>query len=379
MGSEGLVIATLVLVAALAGMRFGVAAALFEIAVGAVAGNYLGFESPPWLPAFSDIGSLLLIFLAGSDIDVAFLRRRLRPALIVGSASYFAPFFATLAVVALVTPWPLATRLLVAVACSDTSVAVVYPVLRDGGLLKVPLGKMLLIVALLPAFLLTGSLFVLFAPITPMTAVTLAILLAALLALRHLSFRFLRAYGESSSEVKLRFIVAVLLALAFLSEKGQLHASLAVFVLGVLVGDLLKEQEETERRLRAVAFGVFVPMFYFRAGLGFSAAAVADHWKLIALLGVVAFTSKFAAIYALSKRWLGSSRWYGATLLNARLTFGTIAASFGLTHGLIDRDQFSILISMIVLSSGVALLLCGRPGIEPEGNSETIAEAEVTA
>jgi len=379
MGSEGLVIATLVLVAALAAMRFGVATALFEIAVGAIAGNYLGFTSPPWLPAFSDIGALLLIFLAGSDIDVAFLRRRLRPALLLGSASYFAPFLATLGAVALFTPWPLATRLLVAIVCSDTSVAVVYPVLRDGGLLKVPLGKMLLIVALIPAFLLTGSLFVLFAPITPMTALTLAILLAALIALRRLSFRFLRANGESSSEVKIRFLFAVLLALAFLSEKGQLHASLAVFALGVLVGDLLKEQEETERRLRAVALGVFVPMFYFRAGLGFSTAAVADHWKLIALLGAVAFTSKFAAIYALSRRWLGSSRWYGATLLNARLTFGTIAASFGLAHGLIDRDQFSILISMIVLSSGAALLLCGKPEREPEAESEAPAEAGAPA
>jgi Kef-type K+ transport system membrane component KefB len=379
MGSEGLVIAMLVLVAALAGMRFGVAAALFEIAVGAIAGNYLGFESPPWLPAFSDIGSLLLIFLAGSDIDVAFLRRRLRPALIVGSASYFAPFLATLGAVALFTPWPLSTRLLVAVACSDTSVAVVYPVLRDGGLLKVPLGKMLLIVALIPAFLLTGSLFVLFAPITPPTLLMLAILIGALVILRHASFRFLRAHGETSSEVKLRFLLAVLLAIAFLSEKGRLHASLAVFVLGALVGDLLKEQEETERRLRAVAFGIFVPMFYFKAGLGFSTAALADHWRLIALLGAVAFTSKFAAIYALSKPWLGSSRWYGAALLNARLTFGTIAASFGLAHGLIDRDQFSILISMIVLSSAVALLLCGKPGREAGTEAESGAAGNATA
>jgi Kef-type K+ transport system membrane component KefB len=377
MGTEGLIVAALVLAAALLGMRFGVAAALFEIGVGAVAGNYLGFQAPPWLPAFSDIGALLLIFLAGSDIDVAFLRRHLKPVLLVGSASFFAPLLAALAAGAIFLPWPAPARLLAAIACSDTSVAVVYPVLRDSGLLRLPLGKMLLAIALLPAFLLTAALFVFFAPISPATAAVLAVLLAALLVLRHASFKFLRAYGETSSEVKVRFIFAVLLALAFLSEKGQLHASLAVFVLGVMVGDLMKEQEETDRRLRAVAFGVFVPMFYFKAGLGFSTEAVAANAPVIAVLLVAAFASKAAAIYALGRRWLGSSARYAAVLLNSRLTFGTIAASFGLSHGLIDRDQFSILISVIVLASGIALLLCGRPpaGEEPPRAPRTAADA----
>jgi len=376
MGSEGLVIAALVLAAAVAGIRFGVAAALFEIAVGAIASNYLGFVSPPWLPAFSDIGALFLIFLAGSDIDVRFLRRNLLPCLGVGSASFLAPFLLVLGAAAFVAPWPFPARLLAAIACSDTSVAVVYPVLRDGGLLRVPLGKMLLVIALVPGFLLTAALFVFFAPINATTVVVFVALLAALYVVRHASFRFLRTYGETSSEVKLRFLFAVLLALALLSEEGQFHASLAVFVLGVLVGDLMKEQEETDRRLRAVAFGIFVPMFYFKAGLGFSVAAVALHWRIIAVLLVAAFASKLAAIYGLSRRWLGANTRYGAFLLNARLTFGTIAASFGLSHGIIDTGEFSILMSVIILSSGAALLLCGRPRIEEE---DSAAEAPAVA
>jgi len=369
MGMEGLIIALLVLVAAMVGLRFGVAVALFEITVGAVAANYLAFTAPVWLPTFAEIGSLLLIFLAGSDVDVAFLRRRLGPVLLVGSASFLAPFLAMLAVGYLFMDWPAPSRLLIAIASSSTSVAIVYPVLRDGGLLEYGLGKLLLLIAFLPDFLITLALFAFFTPVTGETALMMLVLVAAVIVLHYASLRFLRRYGETSSEVKIRFIFAVLLALAFLSEKGHLHASLAVFILGILVSELMKEQEETERRVRALSFGIFVPMFYFRAGLNFSVAAVVDHWALIALTVAVAFVSKFVAVYFLSRRWLGPNTRYGSFLMNARLTFGTIASTFGLSHGIIDRGQFSVLISMIFLSSAIALVFCGKPRLDEEAES----------
>jgi Kef-type K+ transport system membrane component KefB len=64
-----------VFLGAVLSLRLGITVAIFEIAAGVIAGSYLGVRSTDWLVHFAEFGSLLLIFLAGSDIDFAFLQR----------------------------------------------------------------------------------------------------------------------------------------------------------------------------------------------------------------------------------------------------------------------------------------------------------------
>ncbi len=357
---DNLIMGLAVLVAALLSVRLGITVAILEIAAGAIAGNYLGVRPTEWLVHFAEFGSLLLIFLAGSDIDVAFLRRRLKPVATIGSLSFLAPFAAVVLYGILRGEWSRDQLLLIAIASSSTSVAIVYPVLRDSGLLKVELGKSLLLIAFLPDFLITVALFVVFTSIGIKTVVVVILLISAIIGLRYTSMKFLKKYGETSSEVKLRFIFVILLAIAFLSEKGDLHASLAVFVMGILVSELMKELEETDKRLRAVAFSIFVPAFYFRAGLLFSFSAVLENWLAIFILVAIAFTAKYLGVYFSGKKYLKEHTRYGAFLMNARLTFGTIASTYGLTHGITNQEYFSILISVIILSSAIALIFTGR-------------------
>lgn len=356
----------LVLVAALLGYRLGIAVAIFEIAAGALAGNLLGFQVSPWLQTFADFGSLLLIFIAGSDIDIETMVRKFKPVGLMGGISFLAPFLIVLLFGLYVQQWDTPRALLIGIASSTTSVAITYPVLRDSGLLKRDLGKILLLVAFVPDFLVTVALFAFFSEIGVQTLAIIILLTFAVIVLRFVSARFFRRMGETSSEIKLRFIFAVLFAIAFISERGNLHASLAVFILGILVSELMKEQEETDKRLRAVAFSIFVPAFYFKAGLLFSFSAVAQNILIIVILLALAFGSKFLGIYVVGKPYLKEHTRYGAILMNARLTFGTIAATYGVTHGIIDQQYFSILISMIILASAVALVLTGKPPLPAE-------------
>ena len=203
---DNLIMGIAVLLAALLSLRLGITVAIFEIAAGAIAGNYLGVRSTDWLVHFAEFGSLLLIFLAGSDIDIAFLQRRLKPVGAIGSISFLAPLLAVLLYGLTITHWNRDQLLLISIACSSTSVAIVYPVLRDSGVLKVELGKLLLLIAFLPDFLITVALFVFFTSIGLKTLVVVALLMIAIVGLRFTSMRFLKRYGETSSEVKLRFI-----------------------------------------------------------------------------------------------------------------------------------------------------------------------------
>jgi len=362
--NDNLIIGIFVLVAAIIGFRFGIAVSIFEIAAGIIAGNYLGVEVSEWLNKFAELGSLLLIFLAGSDIDVAFLRRHVKSVGWLGSLSFLAPFLGVLLYGYFLEHWHRDKLLLMSIASSSTSVAVVYPVLRDSGLLKVELGKFLLLVAFLPDFLITVALFAFFTTFGVHTIITIVALIVLIILLRYASFRFMRRYGETSSEIKVRFIFVVLFALAFISEKGNLHASLAVFIMGIVVSELMQEERATDRNLRAVAFSIFVPMFYFKAGLLVSIPKMLENITMILILILIAFGSKFVALYLAGRPYLTENTWYGAILMNARLTFGTIASTYGLTHGIIDQKAFSTLISLIILSSALALVLTGKPKVD---------------
>jgi len=53
----------------------------------------------------------------------------------------------------------------------------------------------------------------------------------------------------------------------------------------------------------------------------------------------------------------GRQAWYTTMMMSTGLTFGSISALFGLTHGYIDRDQYSILVTVVVLTALVPTLI----------------------
>ena len=57
-------------------------------------------------------------------------------------------------------------------------------------------------------------------------------------------------------------------------------------------------------------------------------------------------------------------------LMSTGLTFGTISSLYGLNAGIIDRTQFSLLVTVVVLSAIVPTVIAQRsfsPEVEAEG------------
>jgi hypothetical protein len=59
----------LAFVASMLSIRTGISVALLEIAMGIVAGNFLGFHTSAWINFLATFGAGLLTFLAGAEID----------------------------------------------------------------------------------------------------------------------------------------------------------------------------------------------------------------------------------------------------------------------------------------------------------------------
>jgi Kef-type K+ transport system membrane component KefB len=68
----------LALIAAVISIRVGISVALVEIGVGVLAGNFLRLTPNDWVNFLAGMGSVLLTFLAGAEIDPEALRANLR-------------------------------------------------------------------------------------------------------------------------------------------------------------------------------------------------------------------------------------------------------------------------------------------------------------
>ena len=135
----------LAFIASLISIRIGISVALVEILVGVAAGNFLGIhETTEWINFLAMLGSGILTFLAGAEIDPKSLRTNLKASALIGAVSFATPFIGVWMFVQHVLGWSLQQSQIAGIALSTTSVAVVYAVMIEGGLSDTSMGKMIL-------------------------------------------------------------------------------------------------------------------------------------------------------------------------------------------------------------------------------------------
>src|SRR5450432_2743577 len=141
----------------------GISVALIEIVVGVAAGNFLHLRADAeWINFLALLGSGLLTFLAGAEIDPISLRANIRASALIGVLSFAIPFLSCWAFAQFVLGWTLPEAQIAGIALSTTSVAVVYAVMIEGGFSTTALGKMILAACFITDFgtvLALGGLF----------------------------------------------------------------------------------------------------------------------------------------------------------------------------------------------------------------------------
>lgn len=82
----------LALSASIVSIRLAVSVALTEIFFGVIGGNFLHLPVTEWVTFLAGLGSVLLTFLAGAEIEVDIMKRQWKPVLSVGFISFLFPF-----------------------------------------------------------------------------------------------------------------------------------------------------------------------------------------------------------------------------------------------------------------------------------------------
>lgn len=347
--------------------RLKISMALMEICVGAVAGYAaVRFASPDffkpdseWIKFVAGTGAVLLTFLAGAELDPVSMKSKIKEVSVVGLIGFFAPFIGCALLAHYVLSWDVRASLLAGIALSTTSMAVVYAVMLEYGFNKTEYGKGILGACFVNDLGTVIALGLIFAPFTYKTIVFIVVCIVVFYALPWMTGRLTRIYENHTAAIRTKWIVFVLLALGALALWSGSEAVLPAYIAGMVLAGSVGKDETFLRKMRTLTIGFLTPFYFLRAGLLVSIPAVIAAPLVFLILFGGKVASKIFGIYPIIGIFKESKkeRWYYTLLMSTGLTFGSISALYGLTHGIVNRDQYSFLIAAVIASAVIPTLI----------------------
>jgi len=331
-------------------------------------------EQKSMLDAVSQLGILLLLLVTGMETDVSLIRQVRRAAFSVSVAGITVPFACGFALGELLpdamVPDPgkrLLTSLFLGVALSISSVKIVAVVVREMNFMRRNVGQVILAAAIIDdtiGWIIMAMVFGL-ALHGGVDATTLArsvigtlIFLAASFTLGRRAVAFLIRWTNDNfvSDVPVITMIIIVMGLMALATHAiGVHTVLGAFVAGILVGQSPILTRHIDEQLRGLITALFMPIFFGLAGLSADLSILKDP-ALVALglgLVVIASLGKFAGAF-IGGTIGGLSLRESLALacgMNARGSTEVIVATIGLSIGVLDRNLFSLIVAMAVITT----------------------------
>ena len=350
------------LVAAMFSIRLGVSVALTEIGVGVLAGNFLHLAPNDWINFLASFGSVLLTFLAGAEIDPVVLRANLKESLAIGFIAFLVPVVGAFSAAYWVFHWDLHAAEIAGIALSTTSVAVVYAVMIESGLNETEIGKVILSACFVNDLGTVVALGLIFANYNRWLLLFVVVTALVVWLVPRFAKWYFAKVGNRVSEPEIKFVLFVLFILGGLAALAQSEAVLPAYLIGLVLAGLFLHNKVLMHRMRAIAFSVLTPFYFLKAGSFVSFKALLAGVFIIAALFFVKMATKIAGVLpcALGFDFGRRNAAYTTLLMATGLTFGTISALFGLTHGYINQSQYTVLVTVVILSAVVPTLIAER-------------------
>lgn len=359
----------LAVVAALLASSLRLSIALVEICVGVIAAGIAGsvghrdlfLADAEWVRFLAASGAVVLTFLAGAELDPETVRTKLTEISVIGLVGFIAPFLGCAAVAHYLLGWDADASWLAGVALSTTSMAVVYAVMFETGFNKTEFGKGILGSCFVNDLGTVIALGLLFAPFTYKTLVFILATLAILSSLPWLTAWLTRHYAYRTAAIRTKWVIFVLFGLGSLALWAGSEAVLPAYVVGMVFAGSAAEDVHWMRRLRTLTVGFLTPFYFLRAGTMVSLPALLAAPLIFLTLLIGKVLSKIFGLYPFISafRTDANERWYYTLLMSTGLTFGTISALYGLSHGLVSQDQYSFLVAAVIASAVVPTIIAG--------------------
>jgi len=363
----------LALVSSLISLKIGISVALIELIIGILAGNIVHPKVTEWMNFLASFGAIILTFLAGAELESRTLRKFWKESLVLGILSFLGPFGLSWLAAEFLLGWEQSAAQIAGLALSTTSVAVVYAVMLESGLNEKPIGKLILAACFVTDLGTVIVLGLLFTSFGLQFWIFIGITGAALFFLPKFTRLYLLKVNAHSSEPEVKYVYLVLMLLAYLAVGGGSEGVLPAYLVGMVLADTFLANKELIRRMRATTFALLTPFYFLKAGSLVDLKAVLASIGLVAVFFFSKTVAKFLGLYPAGTAFGFAKRVniYTNLMMSTGLTFGTISALYGLTNGIINKEQYSILVVVVILTAIIPTLIA-QAFFEPKGREREV-------
>jgi len=361
----------LALLASILSVRIAISIALLEIMVGVIGGNFLPLQRTEWVNFLAGFGSILLTFLAGAEVDPEVMKKKFKESMTIGAVSFFAPFFGVMAYAYYIAGWSLPEAEIAGIALSTTSVAVIYSVMIESGYNQTELGKIIIAATFITDLGTVLALGILFANYNRSMVLFIGVMAITLLVLPKFTPWFFKKVGSRISEPETKFIFFLLFALGGLALMAKSEAVLPAYLVGMVLAPFFLANRTLSHRMRVTAFTILTPFYFLKAGSLVQLSAIWSSALLIGIFLLLKIAAKFIGIWPTMEifTFTRKENMYTTLLMSTGLTFGSISALFGYTNKIINQEQYTILLTAVILSAVVPTIIAQK-WFQPEMKKE---------
>jgi Kef-type K+ transport system membrane component KefB/nucleotide-binding universal stress UspA family protein len=324
--------------------------------------------------AIAQLGVLMLLLLTGMETDLRLVRRVGRACFSISAAGVAVPFALGFIAAQFMPDTLLASGserivagLFLGTALSISSVKIVAMVVRDMNFMRRDLGQVIVssaiiedtigwvIIAITIGISTKGRIEI---GSLAFTIIGVAAFMAFSFTLgRRIVFDAIRWTNDTfrSEYAVVTVILAIMGAMALITDLIGVHTVLGAFVAGILVGESPILSRHIEGQLRGIITALFMPVFFGVAGLSADLTVLMDPELalLTVALVVIASIGKFGGAF-IGAEVAGMSRAEGIAVgcgMNARGSTEVIVASIGLSMGVLSHNLFTMILTMAVITT----------------------------
>lgn len=350
--------------------RFGIPAVIGQLLVGVLLGEAgLGWVHPSVLVHdFSEIGVILLMFLAGLESDLSLLKKYFKPGMFVAILGILLP---------VVFGWLTGEAFKVSnneaiffgIILAATSVSISVEVLKELNVVNTKEGSTILgasvVDDILVVLVLSFSLSFLTGesssnlPFSLLLAEQVVYFIFIFLLVKWIA-PFLMSFAEKIYTNSAIIIVSLVICLgmSFIADLIGLSSVIGAFFAGIAVSQT-KVKHEVYHNVEALGYAVFIPVFFVSVGLEVDFSNFGEQLLFIIVLTVIAILTKLFGGY-LGAKLAGfstnSSLMVGAGIIS-RGEMALIILQIGQQSKLIEPHHYSPLVIVVLLSTLISPLV----------------------
>lgn len=353
------------LVATLIARRIRIPAVVGQILIGIVlAPAALGWlQGGHTIEVLSEIGVILLMFLAGLESDLGVLKKNFKPALLVALAGVLVPLLVFWGLTTMMG-YAFSTAIFYGIVFAATSVSITVEVLQEYGKLSTKAGSIILGAAVVDDILAVLALSIFTSTQSSSGNLPkqffMEFLFLLFLVLVHKSipkvWRFVEKLPVYAKNTTAALILCLVLSL--LADAAGMSAVIGSFFAGLALSQT-DVSHKIEEYSSAIAYVVFIPVFFVSIAISVTFESIFEHPILILFFTLLAVLTKFIPAYFIGKSTglTSSDSALVGTGMVSRGEMALIIAQIGLASQVINSDIYSELVIVIILSTLIAPFL----------------------